>query len=135
MKKAKYIGEDIDITFGNVYDVIEDSSNEYYYFNDDVGYKRLKPKSFFEEVKEPNYVMVRDFKSEEWKKRILLHDMGDRFFKRYIVVNIADETDYLEGKSNIIFRGYVQIKPINKVEQKIEQLEQELAELKQQLNK
>jgi|GEM_PF-4624987 len=136
MKKGRYIGsEDIDMTSGKVYNVIEDSSNEYYYFKDDVGYERLKPKFSFEEVKEPKYVMVKDFKSEEWKKRILLHDLGEQFFKRYVVVEFDDETGYLEGRSNIIARGYVQMKPINEVEEKIEQLEQELEELKQQLNK
>ena len=85
-------------------------------------------------VKEPNYVMVRDY-SEEWEKRILLHDLGESFKYRYVTVLKDDEQIYLEGMSNIVVTAYIQMKPINEVEQKIEELEQKLSELKQQINK
>ena len=134
MKKVRLKEGYFYMTVGKIYNVIKE--DEYYYtvIDDDEDESEIS-KNRFEEVKEPNYVMVRDFKNEEWKKRILLHDLGEQFFRRYIVVNIEDETEYLECKSNIIFNGYLQMKPINEVEQKIEELEKKIEELKQQINK
>jgi uncharacterized protein YceH (UPF0502 family) len=86
-------------------------------------------------VKEPNYVMVRDSDDELWVKRILLHDLGSQFECRYITVIFGEDDRFINGENNISISHYLQMKPINKVEQKIEELEQKLAELKEQLNK
>jgi hypothetical protein len=88
-----------------------------------------------EKVDEPNYVWIRDCEGQEWRKRILICDLGERFLERYIAVSIDSEEMYLKGGSGIAAYTYRQMKPIDPTLERIEELEKELAELKQQVNK
>ena len=138
MKKIKIEGLNqdryIDITPGKIYNVIKELET-FYTIKDDVNDDNAIHKSDCEEVKEPNYVMVRDSNHCDWVKKILLHDLGEQFRRRHIVVMRGDEELYLSGENNVRISSFAQMKPINEVEQKIEDLEQKLAELKQQINK
>jgi len=132
MKKVRLKREYLYMTVGKVYDVISELE-KYHTLNDDDGDERIVPKCFLEEVKEPNYVMVKE--DEVWHKRILLHDLGEQFKYRYITVYAGYEEDFTNGDKIFCTSYWRYMKPINEVEQKIEELEQKLAELKQQINK
>ena len=137
MKKVKRIKSTVthtDVTSGKIYE-ITDICGDFVCFLDDANERNSLHKSQFEEVKEPNYVMVRESEDAEWVKKILLHDLGEQFRRRYIVVIRGDEELYLSGENNVRISAFAQMKPINEVEQKIEELEEKLAELKQQINK
>ena len=134
MKKVRALVSGRDITKGKEYEIIKEYQ-EFYTIKDDAGDNNNILKKSFEEVKEPNHVMVRDKDYEEWQKRMLIHDLGSQFLSRYITIDVDDENYFLKGENDILHYSYVQMKPINEVEQKIEELEQELAELKQQINK
>ena len=77
-------------------------------------------------VEEPNYVLVRASEHELWVKRILLHDLGCQFERRYITVLFGEDDAFIDGENNISYSSYQQMKPINEVEQKIEELEEQL---------
>jgi len=134
MKKVRLKETYISMTVGKVYEVIEEDETHYTVIDDD-GDKIFLYKHRFEEVEGPNYVMVRDSEQELWKKRILLHDLGEQFSYRYVVVGFGDDDTFINGEDNMSYTSYRQMKPINEVEQKIEELEQKLAELKEQINK
>ena len=136
MKKVRYkgCGFNSDMTFNKVYEVMGEYE-DYYTVIDDNEDENAISKHYFEEVKEPNYVMVRQGDCCKWEERILLHDLGEQFSYRYVVVGLGYEHDFINGKEVNCSINFKQMKPINEVERKIEELEQKLAELKQQLNK
>ena len=134
MKKVRLKGEHLYVTVNEVYDVIKE--NELYYtVIDNYGDENDIRKHYFEEVKEPNYVMVRDSDNDEWGERILLHDLGEQFEYRYITVGSGYEDSFINKSKVRSLSWWRQMKPINEVEQEIKELEQKLAELKQQINK
>jgi len=134
MKKVRLKDEYLNMTVGKVYDVTHERE-QVCFLNDDDGDERIVPKCFLEEVEEPNYVMVRYSSHDGWQKLILVTDLGEQFDCRYITVCPGCEEDFINGDKIFCTSYWRYMRPINEVEQKIEELEKELAELKQQINK
>ena len=134
MKKVRLKESYIFMKEGKVYDVIEEDEFYYTVIGEDGGQIEIR-KHYFEDVEEPNYVMVKYSSNNKWCKRILLHDLGEQFEYRYITVVSGHEDDFINGAMVNCISSWRYMKPINEVEKKIEELEQKLAELKQQINK
>ena len=125
---------DKNITPGNTYNVVKEFEDGRIHIIDDKGKEKFLFKNQYEVINEPNYVWVRGNEYEKWEKRILVADLGEQFDSRYIVVSKSCEDAYIKGSDNISFVSYSQIKPIDPKIERIEELEKELAELKQQVS-
>lgn len=83
-----------------------DWSSSYY-----MGIPIIHAKDFIIQEPEVNWVEVRDYE-EQWKKRILLADLGERFKYRYIVVNPEYNDAYIKGGDSLLFGHYKFMRPV-----------------------
>lgn len=78
------------------------------------------------EPKEPNWVMVANNVHCKDHKRILLHDLGEKFQYRYIVVTSGYEDDYIKGEGGLDHHCFKFMKPIPKEPTKKESMKSKL---------
>ena len=132
MRFVKFKEHGIYIVGGKEYKIEFETKQKIFFIDEDDDIRVYsKGNPYFEIIDRP--VMVKAWDDDvKFSSRELIQDLGESFKFRYLCRNT--DKDEIVGWENI---EYIKVKPKEELtlEQKIEELEKELAELKQQINK